>query len=301
MTTSPRWEIDGRDWPNRAASRFIETERLRWHVQTMGEGPVLLLLHGTGAGTHSWRGLMPALAEHFSIIAPDLPGHAFTTGRPRDGLSLPAMAAAVTELLDTLDSRPAIIVGHSAGAAIAVQMNLAATVRAPVVGFNPALLPFPGLAARLFPAMAKMLFVNPLAPRIFARVARGSGEVERFLIRSTGSRIDAAGVESYARLLGKSGHVAGAIGMMANWDLEALKRKLPDLETQILLVHGEADTAVPESAVRNAAAIIRGAEMHTLEGFGHLAHEEAPDRAAAIIRRFATDHAILAVADIGAE
>lgn len=301
MTTSPRWEADGRDWPNRSASGFVETERLRWHVQAMGEGPALLLLHGTGAGTHSWRALMPALAEHFSVIAPDLPGHAFTSGRPRGGLSLPAMASAVTELIDTLDRRPAIIVGHSAGAAIAVQMNLAGAIRAPVVGFNPALLPFPGLAARLFPAMAKMLFVNPLAPRIFARVARGSGEVERFLIRSTGSYIDAAGVESYARLLGKSGHVAGAIGMMANWDLEALKRKLPDLETPILLVHGEADTAVPESAVRNAAAIIPGAEMRMLEGLGHLAHEEASDRAAAIIRRFAADHAILASADIGAE
>lgn len=301
MTKLPRWEVDGQDWPNRDASHFVETGRMRWHVQTIGEGPTLLLLHGTGAATHSWRNLMPLLAKDFSVIAPDLPGHGFTAGRPRGGLSLPAMAVAVTELLDTLGSRPALIMGHSAGAAIAAQLNLEGHVRAPIIAFNPALLPFPGLAARLFPAMAKMLFVNPLAPRIFAGIARGSGEVERFLVRSTGSRIDAAGVEHYARLLGKSGHVAGAIGMMANWDLETLKRKLPALDTPALLVHGASDAAVPPSAMHEAAARIPGADTDMLEGLGHLAHEERPDLAAAIVRRFAADHAIVARADIEAE
>ncbi len=52
-------ERDGADWPNRQASALIEAHGLRWHVQSMGEGPGLLLLHGTGASTHSWRGLAP--------------------------------------------------------------------------------------------------------------------------------------------------------------------------------------------------------------------------------------------------
>ncbi|NBQ74895.1 MAG: alpha/beta hydrolase, partial [Acetobacteraceae bacterium] len=59
---TPSWEKDGRDWPNRTASRFVEAGGLNWHVQLMGQGPCLLLLHGTAAATHSWRDLAPLLA-----------------------------------------------------------------------------------------------------------------------------------------------------------------------------------------------------------------------------------------------
>ena len=84
---------DGADWPNREASRFVEAGGLSWHVQVMGQGPDLLLLHGTGGATHSWRGLAPLLAQHFRVVAPDLPGHGFTTARRAPDLSLPGMAA----------------------------------------------------------------------------------------------------------------------------------------------------------------------------------------------------------------
>jgi len=80
------WERDGRDWPNRSASRFVSAAGLRWHVQQFGTGPVALLVHGTGASTHSWRGLAPILAESFSVVAPDLPGHGFTEAPAADRL-----------------------------------------------------------------------------------------------------------------------------------------------------------------------------------------------------------------------
>ena len=71
---------DGADWPLREASRFVEAGGLRWHVQTLGEGPPALLIHGTAGATHSWRGLAPLLARDFRLVAPDLPGHGFTDG-----------------------------------------------------------------------------------------------------------------------------------------------------------------------------------------------------------------------------
>ena len=71
------WDRDGRHWPHREASRFVTSGGIRWHVQVMGcepgTAPVLLLLHGTGASTHSWRGVMPALADRYTLVAPDLP------------------------------------------------------------------------------------------------------------------------------------------------------------------------------------------------------------------------------------
>ena len=85
------WQRDGGDWPNREASRFVRAAGLLWHVQVMGQGPVLLLLHGTGAATHSWRAMLPLLARHFTVVAPDLPGHGFTDAPATARLSLPGM------------------------------------------------------------------------------------------------------------------------------------------------------------------------------------------------------------------
>ncbi|MFX4944941.1 alpha/beta fold hydrolase, partial [Acinetobacter baumannii] len=75
----------------------------RWHVQVMGEGPVALLAHGTGAATHSWRKLMPILAKSFTVIAPDLPGHGFTDTPPSHRLSLVSMASDLAALCRALD------------------------------------------------------------------------------------------------------------------------------------------------------------------------------------------------------
>jgi len=291
MSNSPRWDVEGRDWPNAEHSQFVDTGRMRWHVQMMGAGPAMLLLHGTGAATHSWRALAPLLAKHFTIIAPDLAGHGFTTGRPRGGLAMPAMARAVTDLLTQVKFAPELIIGHSAGAAIATRMTLDgfASPRA-IVGLDAALLPFPGLAAKLFPAMAKALFVNPFAPRLFAGLARIRGETGRFLKRSTGSAIDAQGVRFYERLLSSPGHVSGALTMMADWDLETLQRALPRLNTPLLLIHGQEDAAIPIGSARKASKLVANGRLVELPGLGHLAHEERPVEVAKIIEQFAGEH-----------
>ena len=274
MSDRPAWDREGKDWPNRDASRFVEAGGVRWHVQVAGAGPVLLLIHGTGAATHSWRNVLPLLTEHFTVVAPDLPGHGFTGRGPQ---TLPAMAGALTALMAALDVKPDVIIGHSAGAAISSRMILDGMKAERVVALNPALLPFPGLAAQLFPTLAKMLFLNPFAPHIFARMAGPTREVARFMARSTGSQLDERGIDLYARLFRKSGHIAGTIGMMANWDLEALKRDLPSLRVPVHMIHGERDAAVPVAKAREAAALVPGATIEMLPKLGHLAHEEEPD------------------------
>ncbi len=265
------------DWPHRDTSRFVRAGTLEWHVQTMGhdDAPVALLLHGTGAATHSWRDLMPLLGARYRVIALDLPGHGFTRGSFR-APTLPAVAKAVAGLLAVLGVQPALLVGHSAGAAVALRIAIDGLTRpARVVALSPALLPFPGIAQHLFPAMAKLLFVNPFAPHIFAQIARQPGAVEGFLKRSTGSAIDAAGVACYARLFGSSDHCAGALAMMANWDLAPLAADLPTLAVPLLAIHGEKDAAIPAASAREAVAAVPGARFEMLAGLGHLAHEEA--------------------------
>lgn len=274
------------DWPHAEHSRFVRAGSLDWHVQVTGEGPAVLLLHGTGAATHSWRDVGPKLSGQFQVIACDLPGHGFTRGSFLSP-SLPAVAKAVAALIAALGIEPVGIVGHSAGAAVALRMAIDGLAQPKaIVALSPALLPFPGIAQHLFPAMAKMLFVNPFAPHIAAQVARGEGTVERFLKRSTGSAIDAAGVAQYARLFGTSAHCAGALAMMANWDLAPLKADLPNLAAPLLVLHGENDAAIPIAAAREATALVPGAAFEALPGLGHLAHEEAPEIVAARIGAF---------------
>lgn len=291
MSDRPDWEVEGKDWPNHAHSRFVNAGGLRWHVQVAGprngDAPVLLLLHGTGAATHSWRALLPLLAAHFTVVAPDLPGHGFTTRGPQ---SLPAMATAVAALLAELHLRPGVVVGHSAGAAVGLRMLLDGLVGAKAaIALSPALLPFPGLAAQIFPTLAKILFLNPFAPHIFARMAGPTREVARFMAKSTGSQIDAEGIDTYARLFRKPGHIAGTIGMMASWDLDPLRRDLPGLTVPLLLIHGDGDIAIPLAKAREAAALVPGARLEVLSGLGHLAHEETPERIADLITGFVTE------------
>ncbi|MEE4200414.1 alpha/beta fold hydrolase BchO [Erythrobacter sp.] len=292
MSAALDWDSEGRLWPHREASEFVASGGARWHVQRFGEpgAPRLLLLHGTGASVHSWRGLAPLLAEQYEILACDLPRHAFTGGHPPENTSLVRMAATTARLLDTCDFAPDAMIGHSAGAALALQLSLDHGFRGPVVGLNSALRPFPGLAAQLFPAVAKVLFVNPLVPRLFSAAAGFGGETERFLYRATHSRIDREGLACYAALLRNPRHTKGALAMMANWDLPTLRTRMSEVASPVLLIHSDKDAAIPLDWAREAHGWLKGSQLEVLEGLGHLAHEEAPEQVARLVHRFLEPH-----------
>ncbi len=280
---SMRWDRDSADWPNRDASQFVAAGGLTWHVQVMGEGPALLLLHGTAASTHSWGGLMPLLSRHFKVVAPDLPGHGFTDSLPVHRLSLPGMSKALRSLLNVLDMAPKVAVGHSAGAAVITRMTLDGQLSPRLlVSVNGAFLPFGGIAGQLFPPIAKLLFCNPFVPHVFAWSVGDGRRVER-MIRETGSDADNAGTGFYARLWRDPKHVAGALGMMANWDLEPLVRDLPNLGVPIELVVGEKDGTVTPSVADYVADAAPRAVIRKVPDCGHLVHEEKPDLIAGLV------------------
>jgi len=289
------WDREGQGWPHRAASRFPVVEGLKWHVQVMGRGPVLLLIHGTGAATHTWRDLAPLLADRFQVVAPDLPGHGFTDPLPPPQLSLDGMAEALAGLLRSLDRRPDVAVGHSAGAAILARLCLDGQI-APraLVSLNGALLPLRGMPGHLFSPAARLLAALPLVSDLFAWRARAPGAVER-LVRGTGSTLDPKGLELYRRLTGNPGHVAAALAMMANWDLERLERDLPRLVPKLFLLVAEGDRTVPPSEARRVQVRVPAARLVTLPRLGHLAHEEQPREVAELIAGLAASVGIPAV------
>lgn len=286
------WVHDGADWPHRERSRFVEAGGLRWHVQVFdaahggASAPVAWLIHGTGASTHSWAGLAPLVAAHCRVIAMDLPGHAFTSNPGSQGLSLPGMAKGLNALREALGVAPhevRLVVGHSAGAAIGVRMALdAAIAPARIVSINGALLPLSGLAGQWFAPAARLLAATGWAPRWFARRASDPAVIKR-LIDATGSRLDARGTELYGRMVRSPAHAAGALSMMANWDLPALEADLSELRTPLQLIVGENDRTVPPAQAQRVKLRVPGATIVRLAGLGHLAHEEAPERVAGVL------------------
>ena len=124
----------------------------------------------------------------------------------------------------------------------------------------------------------------PFAPRFFAGQASDPRSVER-LIDSTGSTLDAEARAFYARLVRNPGHVAGALAMMANWDVGPLLRDLPRLGPKLVLVVADKDLTVPPAQgtrVRSMWPDPSAVELHRLKGLGHLAHEEDPAQVAAL-------------------
>ncbi|MCB1429660.1 MAG: alpha/beta fold hydrolase [Nitratireductor sp.] len=279
----PDWESDGANWPNRNASRFIRAGGMTWHVQEMGpaKAPPFLLLHGTGAANHSFRDLMPILAREWRVIAPDLPGHGFTTGAQSRDLTLPGMANAIGELLTAIGAKPVRTAGHSAGTAILLQMSLAGNLpKAAIFGLNSALEPIRGNA--LLSPMAKLLFHNPLTSRLVSLQARVTGITDR-LLEATGSQIDAAGRECYAMLMRHPSHVNGAIGMMAKWELNDLVRRFGDVSAAVTLIAASDDPMVPSQVSRKASTLIPGCRLVSVDHGGHLLHEVDPQLTAGLL------------------
>ena len=280
-----RVDLPPDDWPGRAHSRIIACAPHRWHVQIQGDGPDLLLLHGAGASLHSFHKIVPDLARRFRVITLDLPGHAFTRS-PRGRTRLPDVATDIARLAHQEGWRPTAIVGHSAGAAIALQIQADGGLAADrIVVINGALENFGGTAGWLFPMLARAMALNPLTAFMISHAAVPMTQVKG-IIKSAGSTLDDADLRLYAKLIGKRRHVDGALSMMAQWSLDDLAAALPGIEVPVLVIHGENDGAVPVEVAQRTAEVLPHARLLRLPEVGHIAHEEAPKAVADAIVDF---------------
>lgn len=278
-----------KDWPHQDSSRQIHCRPHRWHVQDIGDGPTILTLHGAGGSTHSFRDVMSALARRHRVIALDLPGQGYTQLGARHRSGLNTTAEDITNLCVQEGWEPAAIIGHSAGGALALRLSqqlLSPQGQKPkVIGINPALDNFKGLAGVLFPVLAKMLAAVPFTAQLFASSASNPGRVES-LIANTGSKLDPEGLALYRRLIADRNHADATLLMMAQWNLDTLKRDLPQIAAQTLFIVGGKDTTVPTSVSDMAAKQMPNAKVLHLPHLGHLAHEEAPQQIATLILQF---------------
>jgi magnesium chelatase accessory protein len=277
-------------WPHRAHSRTITAAQHRWHVQIMGAGPAILLVHGAGGSLHNFRLLAPLLAARYRVISLDLVGHGFTVAGASARSGLDAMAQDIADLARSQNWDLRAVIGHSAGAAIALRLCQILPLRA-AVGLNAALAQFNGVAGWLFPAMAKTLSALPFAAHMASRMFSNPAQIQRVMAQ-TGSSLDSAGMALYQTLTARKDHVAGTLNMMAAWDLRPLLAQLDKIDTPVLLLTGARDGAVPPATTLRAASRLPRARGEVLQGYGHMLPEEAPAQIAPVILDFLAENEV---------
>src|SRR5947208_14301266 len=103
------------------AVEHMELHGHRVGYRMAGEGPAVVLAHGLALSSATWKYIIPALAEHHTVLAPDLFGHG-ESAKPRGDYSLGAHASGLRDLMVALGIERATFVGHSLGGGVAMQL-----------------------------------------------------------------------------------------------------------------------------------------------------------------------------------
>lgn len=240
------------------------------------------MVHGIGAATHTWHELAPKLASRFTIIAPDLPGHGFTTAPRTDHLSLDGIAIALAALLEELRASPVVGVGHGAGAAILMRLALSedSSLRA-LVGINATLTP---PQSQLWTLLAPAARVGVRSPRM-AELGRelASGTLDSTLMSTTGSTLSASQAALYGVFLRSRRHMGAVMTVFEHWDAPRLQRDLDRLMIPVTLIVGLNDSWVPPHDADRIAMRLVDARTVEVRDAGHFAHEDAPEQVANIV------------------
>ena len=273
----PNW------WPNRSNSEFIKSDNYNWHIQKFGStGKKLLLIHGTGASSHSWYPLIENLNLECEILCLDLPGHGFTRVLARQKKQLMIIVDQISLLLRNIDFYPNIIMGHSAGAAVAYELAKKIETKPNTIAINAAFGQFSGLAGVAFPYFAKIASSTTIPARFLSLLA-SKEEIVRKLLASTGSIIPELQIKCYQYLFSNTEHVDGTLQLMADWDLGYFLDRLPEETAPIHFLVGDKDTTVPPHISKSWDQSMPNSSLTQFNGLGHLLHEESPSTVSSIL------------------
>lgn len=259
--------------------------------RTAGEGETILLIHGMAGSSDTWRHVMPRLAEHYRVIAPDLPGHGRSDKPGAGDYSLGAYANGLRDLLTALDVERATIVGQSLGGGVAMQLayqhpeNCERLVLVSSGGLGREV----SLILRLLAAPGAELVLKVAAPSF----VRDGGDAVRRWLGSQGIRAnrldemwrayaslgDAETREAFLRTLRAVVDVGGQ-------SVSAHDRLYLADAMATLVIWGDADPIIPVSHAEAAHKTMPGSRVEILPGVGHFPQVEAPERVTELLLDF---------------
>lgn len=253
-------------------------------LRTAGSGPVLLLIHGMAGSSATWKHVFPALAQRFTVVAPDLLGHG-ESGKPHRGeYALGAHANVLRDLLHVLGYERATFVGQSLGGGVAMQMAYQFPERCErlvlvgsgglgrEVNFVLRALTFPG-AEYVFPLVCTPRLRdagNAVASWLHGVGLRAAPTVEE-MWRSYTSLADADTRQAFFRTL----HAVVDIGGQA---VSATDRLYLTSQVPTLLIWGNQDPFIPVSHAVAAHEAMPGSRLVIFDNVGHFPHCEEPER-----------------------
>lgn len=270
--------------------RHVAVGGVSIHVETTGAAPAdgaptLVCLHGFASGTATWAGVVAELPG-VHVVAWDRPPFGRSERpAPRTGSDDPYSAAAeldrTAELVDRLAGPgPTVVVGHSAGALVAVQAALDRRVAVDaLVLVAPALDGGPPGAVR---AAARLPGAGLVAPSLLRVGVLGAATFLRRTTRHATPLTEATAADT-GRTLRRPGTAAALWHITTTWEPPAVLHRLGELDLPTVVVGGVEDRIVSAPALRAVAEGSR-AELHLLEHAGHAPHEQRPDEVAAVIR-----------------
>lgn len=274
----------------------MERRELTIHGKTLtyrlgGKGPLVLLIHGMAGSATTWRQVMPALCERFTVLAPDLLGHG-RSDKTHGDYSVGAFATALRDLIVALGFERATVVGQSYGGGIAMQFSYQYPERCErLVLVNAGglgsevntilrLLTLPGSEAALLIACAPPVRrVVESIGRMALRKKLETAPVIPELWRSYTSLGDVATRKAFLRTL------RGVIDPRGQ-ALSAADRLYLAAGMPTLIIWGDDDPIIPVKHGYAAHAAIPGSWLEILDGVGHYPHCEAPERFVASLTEF---------------
>jgi pimeloyl-ACP methyl ester carboxylesterase len=260
----------------------------RLHVTDTGplDAPVVVLLHGVMITWEVWHPTIRALMADHRVIAPDWRGHGASVAGS-DGYGLELLARDLSTILDTLDVRGAIVVGHSMGGMALMHLcrrppdEVAARVRALVfLSTAPGAVAL-GPGAAFFDQLARFLTGHD---RLAGAARLPPGDLGWVTVRvAFGVRPPAAGIALVRRLILelKPTPVARSVASIIDHDATGW---LGQVRLPTAVVVGTHDRLTPLSASQQIAALVPGAELQVLDGAGHHVMFERPTELEAVIR-----------------
>jgi pimeloyl-ACP methyl ester carboxylesterase len=264
--------------------------------RTAGDGPVLLLVHGMAGSSATWSRVIPALAERFTIVAPDLLGHGWSA-RPRGEYSLGAHANVLRDVLNALGHDRATFVGQSLGGGVVMQMAYQFPERCERL----VLVSSGGLGREVSLLLRALTF--PITEQVFRLVCnpgvRAAADRMADWLRQLGIQVTPAAEEmwrSYVSLADADRRWAffrtlRAVVDLGGQSVSAANRLYLAAQMPTLIVWGAQDPFIPvEHAVASHAAI-PGSRLEIFEDVGHFPHCEAAARFAEVLVDFMTSTA----------
>lgn len=234
-----------------------------------GDGTALVLLHGIGSGSASWRGQFAGLSDRYRVIAWDAPGYGGSDPIPKDSPAAWDYAGSLAALIAALELDRIHLVGHSLGAIMAASFCRAfpgavrtLTLADPAAGYGNA-----DEALRNDRLAARLHLIDGLGPEGMARERAG------VLLSPDASPPALEAVREIMRGLRPEGYRQAA-RLLCYSDIVD---DLPRVSAPTLVLCGGADTVTPEDGCRKIAEALPGATYKTLPGLGHASYVENPD------------------------